>query len=380
MKRKLPIILLISVILLSFWQIAESISAQQQKLNLAQILTALQTQGKTAETKTLAKRNVFIAKRVKQFGVTFPLTPDFESELRNAGATNELIEAIRQNSPPLPTPKPTPTPITIVKEVPISTPTPTPTPTPAKPPVFKNASGIDFVKLPLGSFMMGSEKGDDDEKTVHEVTFNYEFYIGKYEVTIGEWKKVMGNLPEAMKKNLDKKFRESDRQPVIRISWNDAKDFIAKLNAASDGYEYRLPSEAEWEYAARAETTTEFAFGNDLSSSQANFDGKFPSGKARKGKSLEKTVRVGEYKPNAWGLFDMHGNVWEWVEDIYAPDYRGLPTNGAANLTTGDASQRVLRGSAWNNKGDSLRSANRLAFAPITRDFDIGFRLVAIPK
>lgn len=379
MKSKLPIILLTGLVLLSFWQIAGRISAQQQKLTLAQVLTALQTQGRTSETNTLAKRNVYIAKRVRQVGVTFPLTPEFESELRNAGATNELIEAIRRNSPPLPTPKPTPTPIVVVKEVP-ATPTPVPTPTPERPPFFKNQSGMEFVKISSGTFMMGSEKGDEDEKPVHSVTIGYDFYIGKYEVTIGEWKRVMGDLPQAMKSNLDKKFRDDDRQPVIRVSWNDAKDFIAKLNEANDGYEYRLPSEAEWEYAARAGTTTEFAFGDNLSSNLANFDGSFPSGNAPKRKSLERTTKVGSYEPNAWGIYDMHGNVWEWVEDIYAPDYKNFPADGSANLTVGNKEQRVLRGSAWNNRGDSLRSANRLAFIPVTRDWDIGFRVVAIPK
>ena len=374
MKRNLTFIFLIGLILSSFWQMADNISAQQKPLTMAQILTGLQTAGKTAETKTLAARNKYIANRVSQTGASFPLTAEREQDLREAGATDELIEAIRQNSPPIPTPtKSTPTPKT---STPVSTPTPKSTPT-VSGKEMKNSIGMEFVKIPSGSFMMGGDKFDG-EKPVHKVTINYEFYMGKYEVTVGEWEKVMGDVPAELK-SADAKFRESDYQPIIYVSWNDAQEFIKKLNAKNDGYEYRLPSEAEWEYAARAGTTTKFAFGNDLSSNQANFNGNYPYGNAAKGKYLKKTVEVGSYKPNDSGLYDMHGNVWEWVEDVYSSSYnfRALPTNGSANMSVGDLDSRVLRGGSWYNYGDDLRSAYRYGYAPAERLNFIGFRLVA---
>lgn len=224
---------------------------------------------------------------------------------------------------------------------------------------------IEFVKIPSGSFMMGSENGRDNEKPIRRVTISYEFYMGKYQVTIGEWKKIMGDIPEGMK-TLDNKFKESDYQPVVEVSWYDAQEFIKKLNAKNDGYEYRLPSEAEWEYAARAGTTTEFAFGDSLSSNQANFNGDSPYGNAPKGKHLGKTTEVGSYQPNAWGLYDMHGNVWEWCQDWYGDYPSGANPTGF----------RVQRGGSWYNSGSVLRSAFRGSHAPLYRYNDLGFRLI----
>src|SRR5205085_11701074 len=177
-----------------------------------------------------------------------------------------------------------------------------------RPQQMQSRAGVEFVWILAGSFMMGSENGDSDEKPAHRVTISEGFYMGKYEVTQAQWQAVMGNNPS--------NFKGCDNCPVEQVSWDDAVSFIAKLNAQNDGYTYRLPTEAEWEYACRAGTTTAFAFGDSLSSEQANFDGDYPYGGAPKGVYRQKTTSVGRFQPNAWGLYDMHGNVWEWCEDI----------------------------------------------------------------
>ncbi|MCB1023316.1 MAG: formylglycine-generating enzyme family protein, partial [Acidobacteria bacterium] len=175
--------------------------------------------------------------------------------------------------------------------------------------LYKNMIGMELVNIPSGkSFMMGSPDGeaerDPDEGPLREVTIGKDLWIGKYEVTQEEYEKVMGETPSA--------FRDCPRCPVENVSWDNAQEFIKKLNAMDSKYIYRLPSEAEWEYAARAGSKTPTAFGNDLSSKQANFDGRHPFGSApEQPRLITKTVPVGSYQPNAWGLYDMHGNVWE---------------------------------------------------------------------
>ncbi len=367
MKRKLPVILLIGLILTSVWQIADNISAQDRPLTLAEILTGLQTQEQTAETRTLAARNKFIAQRVRQRGVSFALTKEREKDLRDAGATNELIKAIRKNSPALPTPTPTPT-------------------------HYKNSIGMEFVRIPSGTFMMGSSRAEINkavfetkkynenaergwfagESPKRKVTIKDGFWLGRYEVTQAEWQAIMGDNPSYFKDC-------GGNCPVEQVSWDDIQVFLKRLNAKNDGFEYRLPSEAEWEYAARAGTTTAFSFGNSLNSNQANFFGFFPYA-STKGPEIGKTVKVGSYQPNAFGLYDMHGNVWEWVEDIYSLNYRKLPTDGSANVSVGDSSRRVLRGGAWNDIGSSCRSAFRNEDAPASRNSLNGFRIVARAK
>jgi len=266
--------------------------------------------------------------------------------------------------------------------LPVLKPTPTPTRNGRE---MKNSIGMKFARIPSGSFMMGSptgEAGRNADEAQRRITINYEFYMGKYEVTIGEWKRLMGDLPEAMKTGLDARFKKSDKQPVLRVSWNDAKEFIRKLNSQNDRFVYRLPSEAEWEYAARAGTTTPFGIGdgNNVSSSQANFAGNAPYGNASKGKDLWQTTNVGSYRPNKWGLYDMHGNVSEWVEDIWQDNARDLPVDGSANLSRGDASQRVTRGGSWGDQGAGCRSAFHFFSPPANRGTDQGFRVAASPK
>lgn len=226
------------------------------------------------------------------------------------------------------------------------------------------------MRVPAGSFMMGSENGYSNEKPVQRVTIREEFYMGRYEVTQGQWMAVMGTNPS--------NFKGCDNCPVELVSWNDAQEFLRKLNKMNDGYTYRLPSEAEWEYACRAGTTTEFAFGDSLSSTQANFDGNYPYGGAERGVYLKKTVPVGSYQPNAFGLYDMHGNVSEWCQDWYHDTYAGAPTDGSAWLSGGEQEFRVLRGGSWAENAINLRSAVRHLNEPGVRYYHTyGFRVVA---
>jgi formylglycine-generating enzyme required for sulfatase activity len=242
-------------------------------------------------------------------------------------------------------------------------------------------SGIEFVWIPPGSFMMGSpeseEQRDEDEGPQRIVTLGQGFWMGKYEVTQGQYESVVGMNPSVT--------NSGSYYPVERVSWNDAKEFIKILNDRNDGFVYSLPTEAEWEYAARAGTTTAFAFGNSLSSNQANFRGTEPHGpygNAANGQYIGKTTKVGSYKPNAWGLYDMHGNVHEWVEDIYQDSYTGLPKDGSANKVDRDrvfsTERRVLRAGGWGSFGRGVRSANRSwEFPDKTTKHSSGLRIVA---
>lgn len=263
----------------------------------------------------------------------------------------------------------------------------------SRPPTFNNKIGMQFLLMPRGAFQMGSSEADVDfafadatrtnsgakrewfnsETPQHRVTIKEGFYIGKFEVTQSQWRAlIMGNNPSH--------FRDCASCPVEQVSWYDAQEFIKKLNEMSDGYMYSLPSEAEWEYACRAGTTMVFAFGDTLSSSQANFNGKYPYGNVSEGTWIKKTTPVGSYQPNAWGLYDMHGNVYEWVEDIWADSYEGMSVDGSVNANNGDPRYRVLRGGSWTNHAKYCRSAYRNRVAPDYRSLDSGFRVVAVPR
>jgi formylglycine-generating enzyme required for sulfatase activity len=220
-----------------------------------------------------------------------------------------------------------------------------------------NSIGMKFVLIPADDFMMGSEEYDD-EKPVHKVKISKPFYLGIYPVTQTEWKAIMGDNPSYFK---------GDDLPVESVSWNDVQDFIKKLNKKEGTNKYRLPSEAEWEYAARAGTTTRYYFDDDESKLgeyawyNANSEGK--------------THEVGHKKPNAWGLYDMHGNVWEWMQDKWHNSYDGAPADGSA-WESGDGSDRVGRGGSWTHDAGGCRSAVRGGDAPGDRDFVLGFRLL----
>ncbi len=222
--------------------------------------------------------------------------------------------------------------------------------------IITNSIGMKFALVPAGEFIMGS-KEYDYEKPVHKVTIKKPFYLGIYPVTQKEWKVVMGDNPSSFK---------GDNLPVEDVSWNDVQDFIKKLNEKEGANKYRLPTEAEWEYAARAGTTTRYSFGDSESElgDYAWYDGN----------SGSKTHEVGQKKPNPWGLYDMYGNVWEWVQDIYHSSYSGAPTDGSA--WGGDGSRRVNRGGSWFNGAVGCRSAPRGNDGPLVSSDNIGFRLV----
>ncbi len=216
-----------------------------------------------------------------------------------------------------------------------------------------------FVLIPAGEFMMGSENGRSDEKPVHKVTISRSFEMGKYQVTQAQWEAVMGDKWWA--KNNPSHFKGA-KLPVESVSWDDAQEFIEKLNAKNDGYIYRLPTEAEWEYACRAGSTGDYA--GDLDG-MAWYDSN----------SANKTHPVGEKKPNAWGLHDMHGNVWEWCMDWYSSDYYSQsPSTDPSGPSTG--SVRLVRGGSWSGDARDCRSANRDGCAPTIRGDNLGFRLV----
>ncbi|MEQ9329398.1 MAG: formylglycine-generating enzyme family protein, partial [Rhodospirillales bacterium] len=218
--------------------------------------------------------------------------------------------------------------------------------------------GPEMVVIPPGSFMMGSTTGYSDEQPVHKVDIGYRFAVGRYEVTQSEWRSVMGTDPSG--------FKGADR-PVENVSWADAQAFIGKLNART-GRTYRLLTESEWEYVARAGTTTEYSWGNDIGRGNANCRSCGSRWDNRE------TSPVGSFRANGFGLHDLHGNVWEWVEDCYKNSYSGAPTNGSAN-TTGDCRKRVLRGGSWSNNPVNLRSANRFRGDTGSRVSFYGFRI-----
>lgn len=219
--------------------------------------------------------------------------------------------------------------------------------------VITNSIGMRFNLIPEGTFMMGS-------KLNHKVTINRAFYLQSTEVTQGQWEKVMGHNPSY--------FKECGNEcPVECVSWVDAHKFIKKLNEIEGIDTYRLPTEAEWEYAVRAGTTTLFTFGDD--------EDKLPDYAWFDSNSDSKTHRVGQKKPNAWGLYDMHGNVWEWVEDDWHWDYNGAPDDGRAWIDKPRGACRVLRGGGWGSGAHNCRSAGRYHRWPDFRPDVVGFRL-----
>ena len=254
---------------------------------------------------------------------------------------------------------------------------------PANPPVntyiTSPQTNIELAWIPSGNFLMGSPPNEPsrgtDEGPQKRVTFRQGFWLGRYEVTQAQWRAVMGNLPTKCDYgSLTGEFVGDDK-PVICVSWDDAQAFIGKLNAKNDGFTYSLPTEAQWEYAARAETTTPFSFGNNITTDQANYNGNYPYNGAAKGKYLQHTTAVGSYPANGWGLYDMHGNVWEWCQDWYAESYAGTPTDGTSNERTGQ--YRVERGGSWNSSAELLLSANRTRNGPSIRSHFLGFRVAA---
>ena len=220
---------------------------------------------------------------------------------------------------------------------------------------YEKELNLEMVLIPAGTFMMGSPESEDrpwDNETQHKVTLTKPFYLGKFTITQEQWKLLMGNNPSQTK---------GAKLPVTDVSWDDCQDFIKKLNANSSGG-YRLPTESEWEYTCRAGTTTAYSFGDNITPKDANY---FDS-------NTGKTLAGGSYKPNAFGLYDMHGNVHEWCEGWYEK-YPVEPVTDPKGPAIGE--KKVLRGGSFGTLDAKVRSSFRFIFSPSGQYFDFGFRL-----
>ena len=239
-----------------------------------------------------------------------------------------------------------------------------------------NGTILEMVKIPGGRFIMGAPESEsesrDDERPQHRVTVP-EFWLGKYPITQGQWYDV-AHLPQVERElKLEPSKFLGENLPVEQVSWLDAVEFCARLSKKF-GKAYRLPSEAEWEYACRAGTQTPFYFGNTITPDLANYNGNYTYGSGSKGEYREKTTTVGSFKPNAFGLFDMHGNVYEWCQDDWHGSYEGAPVDGSAWCDLENAS-KVMRGGSWSYIPRYCRSAYRFSGTRVFRNDPFGFRV-----
>lgn len=234
----------------------------------------------------------------------------------------------------------------------------------------------EMVKVPKGTFKMGAPISEDrpngEEGPLHWVTITKPFAVGVYEVTFDEWDACVSDGACDGYRPDDEGWGRG-RRPVINVSWEDAQMFVAWLTRKT-GKKYRLLSESEWEYVARAGSTTAFHTGVTISTSQANYDGNYTYGSGRRGEYRERTTPVGTFRANAYGLYDVHGNVQEWVQDCWHRGYVGAPVDGSA-WDSEDCSSRVSRGGSWYDLPAYLRSEYRCGIDPEDRDDDGGFRV-----
>ena len=230
--------------------------------------------------------------------------------------------------------------------------------------VFRDCGACpEMIVIPTGSFIMGADENTDIAnsfgKPAHRVTFHKPFAAGRYEVTYAEWSLCV--LDQGCEHDPEEEFGDV-KLPISNISWSDAKQYVHWLSETT-GSTYRLLSEAEWEYIARAGTVTDYSFGDGISTSQANFD-----------ESIGRTTHVGFYQPNEFGIYDTHGNVFEWVEDCWNKSYSGAPVDGSAWIT-GDCVRRVLRGGSWSSPPSGVTSYVRIRDRSNTRNPILGFRV-----
>lgn len=232
---------------------------------------------------------------------------------------------------------------------------------------LSHGSKLDMLVIPGGVFQMGSpsHSGSRDEEPQHLVTIK-PFMMSKFLITQAQWKAVMGSLPACRFKG--------DHLPIERVSWNDAQSFCTRLSN-SIRWDYRLPSETQWEYACRARTITPFSFGETLTIDVANFNGEHTFREERRGFYRHITTQGGTFPPNAFGLYDMHGNLWEWCADHWLDDYSSSPRDGSPYQNR-DARYRVARGGSWHEPPGLCRSAARLRVLESDADEFMGFRIV----
>jgi len=228
---------------------------------------------------------------------------------------------------------------------------------------------LEMVQIPAGTFLMGAAPNEAEaqssEYPQHQVTLK-SFYLGKYPVTQAQWQAIMDNNPSSFK---------GEKRPVENVSWEDAKAFCDRLSQRT-GQTFRLPSEAEWEYACRAGTTTPFYFGETITPDLVNYNSNNPYGDATEGKYRQETTPVGNFPPNAFGLYDMHGNAREWCEDVWHENYEGAPTDGSIWETGGDNSYRLLRGGSLFHHAVWCRAACRSKYTPNSSGNLVGLRVV----
>ncbi|MFM6731851.1 MAG: SAV_2336 N-terminal domain-related protein [Microcystis panniformis] len=255
-------------------------------------------------------------------------------------------------------------------------------------PLGERIEPLTMVAIPGGTFLMGSPPNEKDsfkdERPQHEVTVS-NFFMGKYPITQAQWKAIASRTDLKVKQDLDlnpayfKDRPDSDRRPVEQVSWYDAVEFCARLSKLKEGREYRLPSEAEWEYACRAGTTTPFYFGETITGELANYNASKTYAGEAKGEYRQQTTPVGQFPPNAFGLYDMHGNVWEWCADTWHDNYDGAPTDGSAWIENGNDNRSPLRGGSWGYIPINCRSAFRFTFDRRVNRFNAyGFRVVCV--
>ena len=247
---------------------------------------------------------------------------------------------------------------------------------------LSNGVTLTLMLIPAGEFIMGAPKSEpdskDNERPQHRVQLS-SFLMGRYPVTQAQWSVVAGYERVDRDLDPDPSTFKGDNRPVEKVSWEDAQEFCKRLSVAT-GKDYRLPSEAQWEYACRAGTETPFHFGETITPELANYEGRSTYGDGSKGESRQETTEVGSFPANEWGLHDMHGNVWEWCEDDWHSNYNGAPEDGSVWVESNrEETRRLLRGGSWVNIPLYCRSACRNNYTRDDRGNYFGFRVCCVP-